>query len=246
VFLTQNGAVFDFISTKKEPRKPLALKFQNANPKSPIDGVEPRTELRNYFIGRDQKKWHTDVPTFRAVSYHDIYPGIDLSWYGNGQQLEYDFVVSAGADPARIGITFDADVQPEISAAGDLVLRQSAIELRQLKPIIYQEIDGKRHEVAGNYLLRRKHEVGFEIGTYDHTKPLVIDPTLVYSTYLGGSGDDVGSSIAIDSSNNMYIVGISDSLNFPIKNPAFPTAAGLADIFVTKIDAADHVSRWRL
>src|SRR6185295_11160766 len=88
VFLTQNGAVFDFISTKKEPRKPLALKFQNANPKSPIDGVETRTELRNYFIGRDQKKWHTDVPTFRAVSYHDIYPGIDLSWYGNGQQLE--------------------------------------------------------------------------------------------------------------------------------------------------------------
>jgi aldose sugar dehydrogenase len=237
VFLTSNGAVLEFKSNS-QPRAAITLQLKDANLRALTEGSGERTERRNYFIGRNQKHWHTDIPTFRAVNYRQIYPGIDLTWYGNGQQLEYDFVVSPGADPRKIKLIFDSEVRPTISASGDLVLRRGSVALRQLKPVLYQEKEGKRIEVSGSYVIKNKREVGFEIGSYDPSLPLTIDPTLVYSTYLGGSGDDVGASIAVDSSNNIYLTGITDSLNFPTKNPAFPARAGLADIFVTKIDAA--------
>lgn len=242
LFLTSEGAVLDFrlanSSSHTQSRVSLNLMLKGANPRAEITGVEQQTELRNYFIGRNPRKWRTDVPTFRAVSYRGIYPGIDLNWYGSGKQLEYDFVVAPGADPRKISLTFDRDVRAAISPAGDLVLNRHGVELRQLKPVLYQEVDGKRLEVTGKYFITDRREVGFEIGKYDASQPLVIDPTLVYATYFGGSGDDVGASIAVDGSNNIYLTGISDSVNFPIKNAAFASSAGLADIFVTKLDAA--------
>ena len=105
--------------------------------------------------------------------------------------------------------------------------------------MVFQEVNSQRHLIEGHYVTR-KREVGFEVGAYDQTLPLVIDPVLVYSTYLGGSGDDLGSSIAIDSSNNVYIAGTTNSVNFPTQGPAFPNKAGLSDIFVTKINAAGN------
>ena len=203
-----------------------------------VNGLDQLPGQRNYFIGNDPAKWHTDVPTFRAVSYQEIYPGISLTYYGNQQQLEYDFVIAPGADPRLIRMAFASGSRPRISAAGDLVLQTSVGEIRQRKPIIYQEIDGQRQLVAGNFVLLGRQQAGFEVGPYDRSKSLVIDPTLVYSTYLGGAGDDLGSSIAVDSSNNIYLTGTTSSTNFPTQGPAFGANAGLADIFVTKIDAA--------
>jgi uncharacterized repeat protein (TIGR01451 family) len=171
------------------------------------------------------------------VRYDEIYPGINLTYYGNQQQLEYDFGVMAGADPRSIRLSFGGAVQPSISATGDLLLRAGTREIRQQRPIIYQEVAGRRELIDGHYVLLGKRRVGFEIGSFDHSRTLVIDPTLVYSTYLGGGGDDLGSSIAVDSNNNIYIAGTTSSINFPLHNAAFGANAGLADIFVTKIDA---------
>ena len=157
------------------------------------------------------------MPNFAQVRYQNIYCGIDLIYYGNQQQIEYDFRVSPGADPRVISFHFGEKTEVKISADGDLVLKISDVELREKKPIIYQEIAGERKIIAGRYVLN-SGQVGFDIDPYDQSRPLVIDPTLVYSTYLGGAGDDTGSSIAIDQNNNIYIAGTTGSTNFPTMN----------------------------
>src|SRR5258706_1750879 len=159
-----------------------------------------------------------------------------LSYYGNDRDLEYDFNVLPGANPNHIRLAFDHSVRPRISKDGDLVLRSGSAEITERKPSAYQEINGERRIIEGHYVLLKNREVGFAVGEYDHSRTLVIDPTLVYATYFGGSGDDLGSSVAVDSSNNVYIAGTTSSANFPTHGPAFPSNAGLSDIFVTKID----------
>ena len=237
LFLTATGAVLESRRTNSsrqsklqhEPsstqsrlfaralRSVVSLKLRGANAKAVVSGVDELRERRNYFIGSDPRKWRTDVPTFRAVRYDEIYPGISLTYYGNQQQLEYDFAVAAGADPRLVRLSFDPGTQPKISEAGDLLLRTASGEVRQQRPIIYQEMDGRRQLIDGRYVLLGKRQVGFEIGSYDRNRTLVIDPTLVYSTYLGGGGDDLGSSIAVDSNNNVYIAGTTSSINFPLR-----------------------------
>ena len=198
-----------------QSRSVITLNLTGANAKAAIHGVDERRERRNFFIGNDPAKWRTDVPTFRAVRYEEIYPGISLTYYGNQQQLEYDFVIAPGADPRTIRMTFGSGVRPQISVEGDLVLHTAGRDVRQRKPVVYQEIDGQRHLVAGGFVLVARQQVGFAVGAYDRTKPLVIDPTLVYSTYLGGSGDDLGNSIAVESLEK------PDALNeiVPVKPP---------------------------
>ena len=219
-------------------RSVLSFRFAGANASPTIAGEDQLVERRNFLLGNDRSKWHIDVPTFRKVVYRELYPGINLGFYGNQKQIEYDFEVAPGADPRAIRLAFDRSVQPRISPDGDLILSGEGIALIQRKPLIYQTIDGERRRIEGRYKLLSYREVGFEIGEYDHTKLLVIDPTLVYSTYLGGNGDDSGNSIAVDSGGNVYIAGTTASTNFPTHTPAFATNNGLEDIFVTKIDAA--------
>jgi uncharacterized repeat protein (TIGR01451 family) len=241
LFLTSNGALFERrkndSKTDRARSSLLSLKLDGANTNAVAKGVDELPGRSNYLIGNNPRSWHTDVPTFGAVRYEAIYPGISLTYYGNQRQLEYDFVIAPDADPAAIRMTFRG-VQPRVSEAGELVLNTARGEIRQQKPIVYQEIDGQRRLIDGHFSLVDKHVVAFAVGAYDHTKPLTIDPTLVYSTYFGGAGDDLGSSIAVDSSNNIYIAGTTSSINFPLHGPAFGSNAGLADIFVTKIDAA--------
>jgi aldose sugar dehydrogenase len=249
LFLTGKGPVLEFhhakgsfetlgnsANTAGAPRV-LGLELKGANQHAALKGVNQLPGHRNYFIGRNPRNWHTNIPTFRAVRYEQVYPGIDVTYYGNGQQLEYDFELAAGAEPQAIRLAYPTDVRAHLSPEGDFILRRGEAELRQPKPVIYQEIDGQRRTISGSYVLLRGHQFGFEIGPYDRSKPLVIDPTLIYSTYLGGDGDDVGYSVAIDGSNNIYLTGATSSTNFPIRNAAFGATAGLADIFVTKIDA---------
>ncbi|HSQ23176.1 MAG TPA: PQQ-dependent sugar dehydrogenase, partial [Pyrinomonadaceae bacterium] len=214
------------------------FKFSGANPGANVRGEQQLIERRNYLLGNNCAKWQTDVPTFRRVRYESIYPGIDLTYYGNHHEIEYDFTVAPGADPKAIRLAFDRDVSRKITMNGDLVLRKGRQEIVERRPQIYQEINGARRTVEGHYVLLSKSEVGFEIGDYDESKTLIIDPTLVYSTYLGGSNDDSGSSIALDSNGHIYVTGTTSSANFPTQGPAAANKKGLSDIFVTRFDGA--------
>jgi uncharacterized repeat protein (TIGR01451 family) len=233
LFLTASEAIFLL-----QKSQVMRFRLLGSNKHSRASGLTELPGRQNYLLGNDPKKWHTNIPTYQQVGFEDVYPGINLRYYGNQRQLEYDFEVAPGADPRSIRFGFDAGAKPHITKAGELVLNSDTGEIRQQKPNVYQEIAGQRHTVECRYVLLGTNQVGFATGSYDPRKPLVIDPTLIYSTYLGGAGDDAGSSVAVDSSNNVYVAGTTGSTNFPMKNAAFGTNAGLADIFVTKIDAS--------
>jgi hypothetical protein len=207
-------------------------------------GVEELPGKSNYYVGNDPAKWRTHVPAYGKVKYQGIYPGIDLVYYGNQRQLEYDFVVSPGADPKaiRLAIVETTDSQPtaqtpwNIDGQGDLVARSGEDEVRFHKPVVYQSAaDGRRIPVEGQFLLSRTGEVSFDVTKYDHGKPLVIDPTLAYSTFLGGSADEAANGLAVDASGNIYLTGSTTSADFPTVPLQSP--AGSGDCFVAKISA---------
>src|SRR5258708_5089069 len=156
----------------------------------------------NYFVGNDPKKWRTDVPAYSRVKYNGLYPGVDLIFYGNGRRLEYDFVVSPGADPSAIRLNLQGARTVRINKSGDAVVGVGRGEVLIQSPVIYQLEDGKRREIAGNFVLAGHHELAFRVPKYDRSEPLILDPVLNYSTYLGGSLDDVVSSIAMDATSN--------------------------------------------
>ncbi|MBI4464852.1 MAG: SBBP repeat-containing protein [Acidobacteria bacterium] len=261
----------------------LRMRLVGANPAPEITGMEELPGKVNYFIGNDPEKWRTNVATYAKVLYEDVYPGIDVVYYGNQRQLEYDFVVAPGADPRAIRLAFlgtpgqvpsrdrkgavaEKEQIPRLVALarddrswegrqgkavplrldgqGDLVLGAGGSELRLHQPVIYQEISGARHRINGNFVIQGTHQVGFEVARYDASKPLVIDPVLDYSTYLGGSGGDLGFGIAVDAAGNAYVAGITRSLNFPTANPYQAAHSGegdffvVNDAFVTKLDSS--------
>jgi hypothetical protein len=224
----------------------LRMKLVGANRSLQVVGREELPGKANYFIGNDPAKWRTNIPTYKKVAYTDIYPGIDLIYYGNQRHLEYDLVVNPGADPTQIVLGFDGADRLEVDAQGDLVLHTAAGPIRQRKPVIFQEVDGVRKEIPGGYMLTATHQVGFRVAAYDATRPLVIDPTLVYSTYLGGSDFDVGFSIAVDAAGAAYVTGFTQSGDFPTACTAPCTVldatlggflGGFGDAFVTKLNA---------
>src|SRR5438067_2156253 len=198
------------------PVKAVALRMSlvGAAPKPPVSGLDELPGKANYLIGKDPAKWRTNVPTYAKVHYRAVYPGIDLVYYGNQRQLEYDFMVAPGADPNRIVLGFQGAERLEINAEGELVLHAAGEVIRQRVPVIYQEINGVRTKIEGRYVLKDAHRVGFQVAAYDPSRPLVIDPTLVYSTYLGGSGGDVGHGIAVDAAGAAYVTGLTGSADF--------------------------------
>ena len=210
------------------------------NAAAKISGFEKLLTTSNYFIGRDPRQWKSNVPNYAKVKYSGVYPGVDLVFYGNQNHLEYDFTVSPGANPDVIALGFAGITDLRVDEKGDLILRTNAGEIRQSRPVVYQQIDGTRQFVPASYLVKDKNQVAFQIANYDRSKPLVIDPTLAFATYLGGNGNDRVNGIAVDASGNIYLTGDTSSTNFPVTPGAFDTVKTNpdSDAFVTKMNSA--------
>ena len=212
----------------------VRLKLAGANPTPEISAADELVGKSNYFLAGDPGRWRRDVPNYARVTYRGVYPGVDLVYHGSQGRLEYDFVVSPGSDPRTIRIRVEGGEATRLDDRGDLVVATSAGRLVQQAPVVYQEVDGKRLQVSGSYVLHGGGEVGFAVGPYDADRPLVIDPVLAYSTYLGGSADDGGLAIAVDSFGSAYVTGNTGSPDFPVKGSSRTDQAG-ADVFVTKL-----------
>lgn len=246
LFLLPTEAVLSLASPStvetNRVRTALRMKLLATSSLAHMAGLNELPSKSHYFIGSDPKKWRINVLTYDQVRQKDIYPGIDLIYYGKGRQLEYDFIVSPGADPRVITLAFEGQQEMRIDASGDLLLETGAGQVQLRKPAIYQEHNGRRHPVEGSYVLRDKsNQVGIEVQAYDRSKPLTIDPILVYSTYLGGSNQDFPSGIKVDTAGNAYVTGSTNSSNFPTTAGSLhPSQAGSFDIFVTKLNPAGN------
>ena len=234
LFLASTEAVL--VIPPRSAHQPVAIRMQlvgaNASPR--IVGLEQLASRTNYLRGNDPAKWQTAVPQYARVRYESVYPGVDLVYYGNQGQLEHDFLIAPGTHPGVITLKFEGAEKLEIDGRGDLVLHVRGGQVRLPKPHIHQSA-GTR--IAGGYVLKDKHEVGFEVGPYDHDKPLVIDPVLMYSTHLGGGtlADFFNrSAIAVDAYGSAYVTG--GALAFPTTTGAFQTVSnGDDEVFVAKL-----------
>jgi len=233
------------LSVKSAGQKPpsskysvLRIRLDRANDHPAINGIDQLAGKSNYFIGNNPKSWHANIPTYAKVKYSGVYPGVDLVYYGNQRQVEYDFVIAQGADPGVIGLTFKGAQRLGIDHDGNLVVQLADGKLLEHAPVIFQEIKGVRRPVAGRYVLRGDHTVGFKLAAYDRHRALTIDPSLVYSTYLGGSGGDSGLGIDVDRAGSAYVIGDTSSTNFPTTAHAPQTTfgGGLYDVFVSKLN----------
>ena len=218
----------------------LQATLLGGNAAANVTGLERLQTTTNYFIGNDPRKWQTNIPNYAKVKYSSVYPGVDLVFYGNQNLLEYDFIVSPGADANSIALGFAGITDLRVDEKGDLLLRTDAREIRQSKPIVYQQINGARRMIPASYLVKDKQQVAFQIADYDRSQPLVIDPTLAFSTFIGGNGSDRASGIAVDSAGNVYITGDTISTNFPVTPGAFQSAKAPFnfDAFVAKLNPA--------
>ncbi len=248
-FASANAATSQ--SAIRNPQSTLVrMKLLNADPSPKPEALEPLPGQVNYFIGADPQGWRAGAPTYAKVRYQSVYPGIDLVYYGNQRQLEYDFIVAPGVDPGVIELRFEGADALRIDDNGDLILSAGAGELRQHRPVIYQEVNGERKLIEGSYAIRnhpqemaaiRNQTVGFHLGDYDASLPLVIDPVMAYSTFFGSGGaEDAPGAIAVDAAGQVYLVGTTGSGDFPTANPAQRNLRGRADVFVSKLNAAGN------
>lgn len=209
--------------------------------RSPGTGIGRLPGVSNHLEGNDPSRWHTDIPTYRGVVYQGIYPGVDVVYYGNQRQLEYDFTIQPGSDSGVVRLWFRGVTGLSVNAQGDLVLRTASGDVIEQAPVVYQQINGVRQGVVSRYVLQEGNTAGFALGAYDHARPLTIDPVLSYSTYLGGSAFDAASGIAVDAAGSAYVVGTTASTDFPTAAPFQGTSHGASvpgdtEVFVAKLN----------
>jgi hypothetical protein len=289
LWLTLDEAVLALQKESSRTPAVLHMKLAGANAGARVTGLAELPGKSNYYIGNDPKKWQTDVANYAKVEYASVYPGVDLVYYGNQGQLEYDFVVHPGADSRSIQLAIGSgeqagsrqkaagsdagvgavgepprahhDAPLRVDANGDLVVGTGDGEVRFHKPLVYQPAESRQWSVVsgqlqrttnhgprtkdfldGKYVLTGNNQVSFEVGSYDRRRPLVIDPVLSYSSYLGGTGGDVAYAIAVDSSGNAYIAGQTFSTDFPTTTPFQSSNNGNGDVFVTKFNSTGSSS----
>ena len=238
LYLTATDPVLIF--DKQDGRAALHIHLTGANPRPQVSGLDELPGKTNYFIGNNPQFWHSNISTYARVLYQDVYPGVNVVYYGNQSSLEYDFVVRPGANPGAIQLAFEGANNIHIDAQGNLVLALPGGEFVQPRPYIYQEEGNSKVAISGRYVMLGTHTVGFAISGYDATRPLVIDPVLTYSTYLGGNNIDQGYGIAVDSSGNAYVVGYTYSTNFPTQNAFQGKMKGAFTVFVSKLNASGN------
>ncbi len=238
LFLTGNEAVMTLRGDRAKPAV-LRMRLAGANPQPEVSAEEPLQGKVSYLIGNDRAQWHTGVTTYRRVRYSEVWPGIDLVWHGTRSALEYDFIVAPGSDPARIRVAFGGAERLRLDGDGNLIAKTAAGEVVQSAPVLYQDGPQGRTTISGKYSLKGRRVIGFEIGPYDRSRPLVIDPVLNYSTYLGGIRADEAFAIAVDSEGQAYITGTADSEagDFPGTETGFTKTFGDIAVFVTKLNA---------
>ena len=238
LFLTDKEAVLSLRQERSKPADVLRMKVEGSTAEVRVSGADRLPGTANYFIGRDQSKWQTNIATYGKVEYTGIYPGIDLVYYGKQRQLEYDFVVAPHADPSAIRLHVDGAQSLRLTDNGDLAIAASQGEIAFNKPVVYQEINGRRSSVDGHFELAGNSTLRFQLGNYDHNSALIIDPSLSYSTYLGGSGGDQGKAIAVDSGGHAFVCGSTESTDFPVTSGAFQTTNrdGQFAVFVTRFN----------
>ena len=219
----------------------VRLVMEGLRPGVEITPLEGQVGTVNIFQGNDPTKWRTDIPTYRAVLYREAYPGIDLKFYGAGRQLEYDVIVKPGADPGQVRFRYAGVKGLTVSPAGDLAVRlPDGAEFIQKKPVVYQQINGERRLRKGAYRVARAGDrwvFSVAVSDYDPHYALIIDPLIIYSTYLGGSNEEIGYGIAVDSKGCAYVTGYTYSTDFPTSNAYQVENLGERDVFVTKLTA---------
>ena len=220
-----------FVLQKSGAARAVQMQFVGANPSAQIYGDSGLTGKINYLIGNDPAQWRSGVPTFARVRVEGIYPAINLVYYGNQRQLEYDFAIAAGTNPNSIAIHFRGADKISVNAQGGLVLKLGGSEILQPKPLIYQTVDGTRREINGGYKILDAHSVAFNVGKYDRTQPLVIDPVLGYSTYFGGTLAETAWAVAINTNDgSVYIAGQTLS-KFATQKTSFSTPGAFQEYF---------------
>ena len=230
----------------------VRLRYLRANPHPAIVGLHKLPGKVNYFIGNNPRRWQTNIPTFAAVEYRGIYHGVNLVFFGRQGHMEYDWLLQPRADPRNIRLDVTGSAGLHLDHHGNLALWSEGSVLLQQKPVAFQQVGSTRREVVARYVLRRPHQVSFQLGRYEGSRPLVIDPTLIYSTYLGGQDADGAFGIAVDSKGEAYVTGDTFSHNFPTAHPvqadlrSDPACADIqgrggavcTDAFVSKLNAS--------
>jgi len=228
IYLTREGMTLGLNGNAQRGRA-VQMNLVHADRSAAVAPESPLPGISNYLIGNDPSRWRRNVPHYARVRYGSVWPGIDLVFHGRDESLEYDFVVSPGADPSAIRLRYANARGVRVDQDGNLVIETPSGDVVQRLPEIYQESDGVRKTVRGGFRIGDGMEVLFDLGDYDRALPLVIDPTITYSNYIGGTGTLAVNHTAVDSAGSVYITGTASSPDFPLVSPIqqFPTSIGL-------------------
>jgi len=232
LFLAEQETVLSLHDPKQKNGAVLRSSLVGAAKTSAIVGENIKTAKSNYFIGKDKKQWQQQVPNYAQVRYNEVYPGIDLVYYGKQNMLEYDFVLDPNIDYKQIQMLYKGAEQAKVDTDGALVLTLGDKEVRLQAPIVYQELAGNKHMVKSSYTLAKNNQgwlVGFELDNYDQSKQLVIDPILDYSSYLGGNDYETPGDIEIAANGDIVVTGVTQSANFPSTEGVYDAEVWVGD-----------------